>query len=137
MKHQDCASSVSRSFSLSSDFPSVACFRCRMPYERMVGRGKIFGQNTLRRRKICLKRLCRLTLPLPSSHALPLHPSIGNMRLVGWTQLYHRLVPLPQETNNEILPALSLPITNCLNSILSLLHILNAMAITISRLYSS
>ena len=52
MKHQDCASSVSRSFSLSSDFPSVACFRCRMPYERMVGRGKIFGQNTLRRRKI-------------------------------------------------------------------------------------
>ena len=52
MKHQDSASSVSRSFSLSSDFPSVACFRCRMPYERMVGRGKIFGQNTLRRRKI-------------------------------------------------------------------------------------
>lgn len=37
---------------LSSDFPSVACFRCRMPYKRMVGRGKVFGQNTLRRRKI-------------------------------------------------------------------------------------
>ena len=33
-------------------FPSVACFRCRMPYERMVGRGKVFGLNTLRRRKI-------------------------------------------------------------------------------------
>lgn len=45
MKHQDSASSVSRSFSLSSDFPSVACFRCRMPFERMVGRGKVFGQN--------------------------------------------------------------------------------------------
>ena len=42
MKHQDSASSVSRSFSLSSDFPSVACFRCRMPYERMVGRGQGF-----------------------------------------------------------------------------------------------
>ena len=42
MKHQDSASSVSRSFSLSSDFPSVACFRCRM---RMVGRGKVFGLN--------------------------------------------------------------------------------------------
>ena len=45
MKHQDSASSVSRSFSLSSDFPSVACFRCRMPFERMVGRGKVFGLN--------------------------------------------------------------------------------------------
>lgn len=52
MKHQDSASSVSRSFSLSSDFPSVACFRCRMPFGRMVGRGKVFGLNTLRRRKI-------------------------------------------------------------------------------------
>ena len=51
MKHKYPASSVSRS-SLSSDFPSVACFRCRMPYERMVGRGKVFGLNTLHRRKI-------------------------------------------------------------------------------------
>lgn len=30
MKHQYSASSVSRS-SVSSNFPSVACFRCRMP----------------------------------------------------------------------------------------------------------
>ena len=66
MKHQDSASSVSRSFSLSSDFPSVACFRCRMPFERMVGRGKVFGLNTLRRSVFSPKRLCRLTLPLPS-----------------------------------------------------------------------
>ena len=51
MKHQNSASSVSRSF-ISSNFPSVACFRCRMPFERMVGRGKFFGLNTLRRRKI-------------------------------------------------------------------------------------
>ena len=51
MKHQDSASSVSRSF-ISSDFPSVACFRCQMPFERMAGRGKVFGLNMLRRRKI-------------------------------------------------------------------------------------
>ena len=52
MKHQDSASSVSRSFSLSSDFPSVACFRCRMPVKRMAGSGKVFGLNTLHWRKI-------------------------------------------------------------------------------------
>ena len=51
MKHQYLVSSVSRSFP-SSDFPSVACFRCRMPFKRMAGRGKVFGLNTLRRRKI-------------------------------------------------------------------------------------
>ena len=37
---------------LSFDFPSVACFRCRVPHKRMVGRNKVFGLNTLRRRKI-------------------------------------------------------------------------------------
>ncbi|WP_418701967.1 hypothetical protein [Bacteroides sp.] len=47
---------------LSFDFPSVACFRCRMPYERMVGRGKVFGQNTLRRRKILLETALPLDL---------------------------------------------------------------------------
>ena len=46
MKHQCLASSVSVP-SLSSDFPSVACFRCRMPKMRVVGRGKVFGLNTL------------------------------------------------------------------------------------------
>lgn len=139
MKHQDSASSVSRSFSLSSDFPSVACFRCRMPFERMVGRGKVFGLNTLRRRKI-----------LPET-ALPpdLVAAIRAMRYLcirasgtsGWRnepQLYHRLPPLPQETNNVIgvsLLVLLIPfITNRLNEILSLLHILNAMATIISRL---
>ena len=39
-------------FLLSSDFPSVACFRCRMLFKRMAGSGKVFGLNTLRRRKI-------------------------------------------------------------------------------------
>ena len=51
MKHQYPASSVSRS-SLSSDFPPVACFRCRMLFKRMAGSDKVFGLNTLRRRKI-------------------------------------------------------------------------------------
>lgn len=51
MKHQYPASSVSCS-SLSSDFPPVACFRCRMLFKRMAGSGKVFGLNTLRRRKI-------------------------------------------------------------------------------------
>ena len=62
-------------------------------------------------------------------------------RLSDWRdkfQLYHRLLPLPQETNNVIgvslLVALISFITNHLNNILSLLYILNAMAIIISRL---
>ena len=46
MKHQCLASSVSRS-SISSDFPSVACFRCRMPFKRVAGSGKVLGLNTL------------------------------------------------------------------------------------------
>lgn len=51
MKQDIGASSVSHSF-LSSDFPPVACIRCRMPQERVAGSGKVFGLNTLRRRKI-------------------------------------------------------------------------------------
>jgi len=53
MKRQNPASSVSRFLLfVSSDFPSVACFRCRMPQMRVVGRGKVFRLDTLRRRKI-------------------------------------------------------------------------------------
>lgn len=138
MKRQNPASSVSRSF-LFSDFPSVACFRCRMPVKRMAGSGKVFGLNTLHRRKI-----------LPET-ALPpdLAAAIRAMRYLcirasgtsGWRnepQLYHRLPSLPQETNNvtgvPLLVLLISFITNRLNKILSLLCILNAMAITISRL---
>lgn len=51
MKHQYPASSVSHSF-LSSDFPPVACFRCRILFKRMAGSDKVFGLNTLLRRKI-------------------------------------------------------------------------------------
>ena len=140
MKHKYSALSVSRPFfSISSDFPSVACFRCRMPQERMAGRGKVFGLNTLQRRKI-----------LPET-ALPpvLATAIQAMRYLrirasgtgGWRdelQLYHRLLPLPQETNNvtgvSFLMARISFITNRLNRILSLLHILNATAMTISTL---
>ena len=28
---------------LSSDFPSVACFRCRMPFKRVAGRARFSG----------------------------------------------------------------------------------------------
>ena len=51
---------------LSSDFPSVACSRCRMPFLRMVGKGKVFGRNTLRRRKI----LPKTALPLDLAAAI-------------------------------------------------------------------
>ena len=30
------------------DFPSVACFRCRMPQMCVAGSGKVFGRNTLK-----------------------------------------------------------------------------------------
>ena len=86
MKHQNSASSVSRSF-ISSDFPSVACFRCRMPKMRVVGRGKVFGLNTLNpveedsARNGSDARPCRCR----QRHTLPLHPSIGNRWLVGYT----------------------------------------------------
>ena len=36
MERQNPASSVSRSSLLSSDFPPVACFRCRMPQMHMA-----------------------------------------------------------------------------------------------------
>ncbi|MDB9028010.1 hypothetical protein [Parabacteroides distasonis] len=31
-----------------SDFPSVACFRCRMPFQCVADSGKVFGLNTLK-----------------------------------------------------------------------------------------
>ena len=52
MERQNPVSSVSRSSLLSSDFPSVACFRCRMLFKRMAGSDNVFGLNTLLRRKI-------------------------------------------------------------------------------------
>ena len=139
MKHQYPASSVSRSSLLSSDFPPVACFRCRMLFKRMAGSGKVFGLNTLRRRKIQPETALPPDLAVAVSAIRYL--CIRASETGGWRnghQLYHRLLPLSQEKNNVIgFPFLAAQIsfiTNCLNKILSLLHILNAMAITISRL---
>ena len=139
MKRQNSASFVSRSFFLSSDFSVSRLFPLPDAFLRMAGSGKVFGLNTPRRRKI-----------LPET-ALPpdLVAAIRAMRYLcirasgtsGWRnepQLYHRLPPLPQETKNVIgvslLMLLTSFITNRLNEILSLLHILNAMATIISRL---
>lgn len=105
----------------------------------MAGSGKVFGLNTLHRRKI----LTETALP-PDLAAAVRAMRYLCIRVSGtsdWRnepQLYHRLLSLPQETNNVtgvplLVPLISF-ITNRLNRILSLLHILNAMAITISRL---
>lgn len=84
MKHQNSASSVSRSF-ISSDFPSVACFRCRMPFERMVGKARFRAEYAPQEEDSARNgsdaRPCRCR----QSHTLPLHPSIGNRWLVGYT----------------------------------------------------
>lgn len=138
MKHKYSASPVSRSF-LFSDSPPVACFRCRMPQERVTSSGKVFGLNTLQRRKI----LPETAPPLDLANALKTkrYLCIRASGTSGWRdepQLYHRLLPLPQEKNNVIgfpfLVAQISFITNRLNRILSLLHILNATAIITSML---
>ena len=51
-------------------FPSVVCFRCqeRPLYRRE--RGKVFGLNTLRRRKIPPETACRLTFSLSEMSVL-------------------------------------------------------------------
>ena len=134
MKRQNSASFVSRSFFLSSDFSVSRLFPLPDAFQACGRQGKVFGL-----RKI-----------LPET-ALPpdLVAAIRAMRYLcirasgtsGWRnepQLYHRLPPLPQETKNVIgvslLMLLTSFITNRLNEILSLLHILNAMATIISRL---
>ena len=52
MKRQNSASFVSRSFFLSSDFSVSRLFPLPDAFLRMAGSGKVFGLNTLRRRKI-------------------------------------------------------------------------------------
>lgn len=138
MKRQNPAPSVSRSF-LSSDFPSVTCFRCRMPFQACGRQGQDFRaeyapQEEDSARNGTAARPCRC-------HQTMRYLCIRASGTSGWrneSQLYHRLLPLPQETNNVIgvsfLVAQILFITNRLNKIHSLLHILNAMAIIISRL---
>ena len=105
-----------------------------------VSRGKVFGLNTLRRRKI----LPETVLPLGLAAAIRAirYLCIRASGTGDWRdefQLYHRLLALPQERSNVIgvslLVALISFITKRLNRILSLLHILNATAVTTSMLY--
>ena len=52
-------------------FPSVVCFRCRKRPLYRRERGKVFGLNTLRRRKILPETACRLTFSLSEESVLP------------------------------------------------------------------
>ena len=139
MKRQNSASFVSRSFFLSSDFSVSRLFPLPDAFLRMAGSGKVFGLNTLRRRKI----LPETALPPDLAAAIRAirYLCIRTSGTGDWRdefQLYHRLLPLSQETNNVIgasfLAVLISFITNRLNRILSLLHILNATDIIISML---
>ena len=51
-------------------FPSVVCFRCRKRPLYRRERGKVFGLNTLCRRKILLETACRLTFSLSEESVL-------------------------------------------------------------------
>lgn len=51
-------------------FPSVVCFRCRKRPLYRRERGKVFGLNTLFRRKIQSETACRLTFPLSEESVL-------------------------------------------------------------------
>ena len=61
---------VSRSFPLPSAFLSTD-----------IERGKVFGLNTLRRRKIQSETACRLTFQLSRADVLPSKTSIGKGRM--------------------------------------------------------
>ena len=57
-------------FSFVPTFPSVACFRCRRHPLYRREREKVFGQNTLRRRKILPETACRPTFSLSMKSVL-------------------------------------------------------------------
>ena len=61
---------VSRSFPLPPAFPSTD-----------IERGKVFGVNTLRRRKILTETACRLTFQLSRADVLPSQTSKGKGRM--------------------------------------------------------
>ena len=61
---------VSRSFPLPSAFSSTD-----------IERGKVFGVNTLRRRKILTETACRLTFQLSRADVLPSQTSKGKGRM--------------------------------------------------------
>ena len=138
MKYQNSASPVSRSFSclLISRQSLVSVAGC-LSSVWQAGQG--FGLNTLHRRKIQPET----ALPPDLSAAIRAirYLCIRASGTGGWRdepQLYHRLLPLLQETSNVIGVALLVAqisvIANRLNNALSLLRTLNATAIIISML---
>ena len=106
----------------------------------MAGSGKVFGLNTLCLQRKILPETARppdLANAFKAIRYLCIRAS-GTRDWRNEPQLYHRLLPLTLATNSVIgvafLMVLISFIINRLNKTLSLLHILNAMAIIISRL---
>ena len=62
-------------------FPSVACFRCRRHSLYRRERKKVFGLNTLRRRKIPTETVYRPTFQLSRAIVLPSQTSKGKGRM--------------------------------------------------------
>ena len=62
--------SVRCSFCALITFPSVVCSRCQKRPLYRRERGKVFGLNTLRRRKILPETACRLTFSLSEESVL-------------------------------------------------------------------
>ena len=85
---------VSRSFPLPSAFLSTA-----------IEMGKVFGVNTLRRRKILTETACRLTFPLSMADVLPSQTSKGEERMTESVNFIYRRFMIDQiqilHCNNE------------------------------------
>ena len=85
---------VSRSFPLPSAFPSTD-----------IERGKVFGVNTLRRRKILTETACRLTFQLSRADVLPSQTSKGKGRMTESGNFIYRRCMIDQiqilHCNNE------------------------------------
>ena len=81
---------VSRSFPLPSAFLSTD-----------IERGKVFGLNTLSRRKIQSETACRLTFQLSRADVLPSQTSNGNERV---TESENSYISQIDDRPNQILP---------------------------------
>ena len=76
---------VSRSFPLPSAFPSTD-----------IERGKVFGVNTLRRRKILPETACRPTFQLSRADVLPSQTSKGKGRMTESVNFIYRRFMIDQ-----------------------------------------
>lgn len=81
---------VSRSFPLPSAFLSTD-----------IERGKVFGVNTLRRRKILTETACRPTFQLSKADVLPLQTSKGKGRMTESENSYISQIDDRPNQNNE------------------------------------